>query len=178
MLLPSIRKLDGTPVEFQFILCISDLLSLLKNYVSFTKETGKAVSAITPIIEQSVVLLEVENSWASGIIVSSEGHIVTNAHLIRPYLSPKLLKSFHYRPNVNISIKATIKGKSYSCTLLWISTSYLDVALVKLIVSDNSKFTPVPMNSNITFTQGEPVTVIGYAVFKPSNCKSTILLHN
>lgn len=37
-------------------------------------------------LERSLVLARIGSSWASAVVISQDGYVVTNAHLIRPYL--------------------------------------------------------------------------------------------
>lgn len=37
-------------------------------------------------VDRSLVIARVGSSWASAVILSAEGHILTNAHLLRPHL--------------------------------------------------------------------------------------------
>jgi hypothetical protein len=79
MLLPPLKRRDGYPVEFHFVLAIKPIIFLFESH----SEAGlvlkeAAYKNIPPHLEaeNSLVLLTIENSWASGIIVNSLGCIL------------------------------------------------------------------------------------------------------
>lgn len=161
----------------------------------------------------SIVVISTGTFWGSGILVSSDGYILTSAHIFRSFLARS---STPYRPvlksgySVDIRIdfdsalvpeappfQGSDKGsksgqlgqspKSYTqakshwhrATLVYVSSSYLDVALVRL-EAPVPNLTVLPICSPTPFGshtsggatvephEGDSVLAIGFALFGPS----------
>lgn len=107
IMLPPIRPTDGTNVQVQLVAPAAQFLHAVRTKLRrhfgideseiaanakqqalrasncVASEASVALSAAI----QSVVLVSVGSFWASGVVVSSHGDIITSAHLFRPLLS-------------------------------------------------------------------------------------------
>jgi hypothetical protein len=74
--------MDDQNIEFTFIMCISSIVEVIKKQSRFTltglQEIDGTINQVNTIsaLEQTLALVEVENSWASGIVISSDGCIL------------------------------------------------------------------------------------------------------
>jgi len=170
-------------VELHLILAADVVLSVVRQYLATTDSTAlparsspaplarksTAPSAAVRRAQKSVVLLEVGNSWASGIILSSTGYILTNAHVVRPYLSTEnLLVS-------SVSIRVRVEDGQHPPSFSWqpvelvfASSSCIDVALLRL--KSERAFPPLVAASFALQTPsvGDVVFAIGYPLFFPT----------
>ena len=181
MLLPPINQLNCSSMEFNFILPMNNILNNITNIckitnISIVSNNQSFTNNVVFQAEKSVVLIEIENTWASGIIIKEDGTIVTNAHLFRNYIPPK-------RVTNNIPIIKTrvvtnnYKHQTFTCDLIYITpfNSYLDLAIIKINNNNNNnnKFIPIEYlleNKNITLPSiGTNISVIGYPLYKPNN---------
>ena len=120
------------------------------NDTTDTEQRNSQVVANNPALkslDDSVVYLYVKGkdsaSEGSGFIVSNEGHILTNAHVI----------------GNGIVYVRTYDGTQYRATQLK-SDSELDLAIIR-IVSAPKSFPHVLIGNSNTVARGDPVTVIG-----------------
>lgn len=74
MLLPSITLKEQSPVEFNFVLGIDLILSALNiENGPIEKNVWETHPSNIEKAEESLVLIYVQNSWASGVMISSNG---------------------------------------------------------------------------------------------------------
>lgn len=82
----------------QTMVCVSDVEAWLMKCLEVVRASNmpKLASSISPPsiefsqltrADRSLVALQVGRAWASAILVGSEGFIITNAHLVRPFLN-------------------------------------------------------------------------------------------
>jgi len=85
----------------------------------------------------SVVLITVGSAWASGILISHTGYILTSGHLFLGYLVEKD-KSVLLYPQLKskmMEIKVRFNhdmDQWYSATLVFSAKNYIDIAIIKL----------------------------------------------
>ncbi|GBG23797.1 Glyoxysomal processing protease, glyoxysomal [Hondaea fermentalgiana] len=123
----------------------------------------------------SVVLIQVNTSWGSGIIVSEEGHIVSCAHLFRPFtqVNPqtKRLQMRHAKTRIRVSFRDHSRRVECSARLIFCSRGAVDVALLQLVGPTRDLCPPpVPL-----LPEGMPIpgpgqacVAMGHAIFDPS----------
>jgi len=176
ILLPPLSKNGGYPMEFTFIIPIQYILFSLQqssHFLSWKPNISSDSSKIQILPERSLVLVEVENSWASGVIIHSSGYILTNAHLLRPYLPPKTLRKSKLKVQVRLSFIENNQPiwKWFDCEIVYITDyfSYHDISLLKINSPNSLDLHPIdPIQSVMDIQQGLPIFVVGYALFKPS----------
>lgn len=93
---------------------------------------------------KSVVLIHLGNSWASGVLISHNGHILTNAHLVKPFLQPQIHEQQNTSPPMlqegiqifvqfNDDLQQQQAGRIYTADLVFVVTrGTLDLALLKI----------------------------------------------
>eukprot|EP01112_Ceratiomyxa_fruticulosa_P013358 TRINITY_DN3758_c0_g1_i7.p1 TRINITY_DN3758_c0_g1~~TRINITY_DN3758_c0_g1_i7.p1 ORF type:complete len:708 (-),score=120.22 TRINITY_DN3758_c0_g1_i7:103-2226(-) len=96
LIAPPLRRLDNTLLSFHPILPIHTILPTLYPIIyKNATQTGIPRPLSIPRfgmpssfshVKDSLVLIQIGSSWASGIIVSKDGHIITSAHLFTPYV--------------------------------------------------------------------------------------------
>jgi len=74
----------------------------------------------------------------TGIVLSSHGHVLTNAHCLHPHLSHSLCKMLQQN-DLDVQLTVSIAGKEYPARILGFD-GFTDLAVVKIDSSD--KFTP------------------------------------
>ena len=96
-------------------------------------------------------------SWASGVIVSQAGHILTNAHLFSPGTASAIIH-FHG------SFHGSCPGRH--AEVLHIFTGSLDVAVLKLRGKVPQAASPGTLSGSPA-TPGQAVAVLGYPLLRP-----------
>eukprot|EP00898_Chlorokybus_atmophyticus_P005203 jgi/Chlat1/5684/Chrsp37S05491 len=136
---------------------------------------------------QAVVLIETApGSWASGVIISSQGHILTNAHLLEPERfkrKARMPERFASQISAGSSCIATagdstqqpicrvkVNGAQQSAWLtarvIFVAQGALDVALLQLLQLPESLHFLSPART--AAVEGMPVAVMGHGLFGPT----------
>eukprot|EP01090_Pellita_catalonica_P016618 TRINITY_DN4806_c0_g2_i1.p1 TRINITY_DN4806_c0_g2~~TRINITY_DN4806_c0_g2_i1.p1 ORF type:complete len:331 (-),score=44.03 TRINITY_DN4806_c0_g2_i1:167-1159(-) len=175
ILLPPLRRTDGSPVEYNFVAPTDCLLDILLEFgdpiikqdfaleESFTRSPTAQVNL--PALQQasrSVVLVLVGSStWASGVIISASGYVLTNAHVIKSILEQSG-NAVKIRARVDLDDAQMVW---YDCDLIF-SATFLDVAILKMRKSFGSvpNFAPVRI-APVLAGKGDPIHIIGHAIF-------------
>ncbi|RUP42725.1 hypothetical protein BC936DRAFT_138167 [Jimgerdemannia flammicorona] len=96
MAMVPIRRKDGDPVDLALIIPARTILSAVEPFLSFSSSLSPSPSAVRIAAtdrdaalartRSAVVLIAVNNTWASGVIVSEDGYILTSAHIFYEFL--------------------------------------------------------------------------------------------
>ncbi len=123
----------------------------------------------------SVVLVSSGSGWASGIVLSRDGHILTNAHVVNPSSSrfqtagtagDGIMSSLQL-----FKVRVSSGGKSKDCwhlaEVVYSFRHALDLAILRIKAAPHSlKLQPAVLHPGVV-TAGQPVAVIGHALFSP-----------
>ena len=255
LLAPPLRRSDGSNVEVHLVLPIYPFLQQLVREIfgkvpllervgsgfklqpvsaqsmpSRPQETisSQAMRDSTQVISKalpSIAVISIGTFWGSGVVVSSDGYVLTSAHIFRSFLAqssslrhpalkpgyqtyiridseslpvlhgPPSPSTFHYYDSTTPSSFSSTSGVSmilggtrtlgssksphwHKATLVYVSSSHLDVALVKIdtplptlsvlrICSTSPDGTPLEGCTKEPL-EGEPVLALGFALFGPS----------
>ena len=126
----------------------------LEGDVSALEAHDRAVMDVVAMLAPSVVRIDVSGSgWSasgSGVIISSNGYVLTNAHVVEDA----------------ISVEVTLmNGITYDATIIARNEAQ-DMAIIK-IVSERTDFPEATLGSSEDITVGEGVVTIGYAIGLP-----------
>lgn len=66
-----------------------------------------------PDAERSVVVVKIGGSWASGVVVSDDGIIFTNLHLVLPYMREEKRSCFA-QPSMNVHVRIQNHNKKWA----------------------------------------------------------------
>ena len=91
----------------------------------------------------SVVYIETENELGSGMIISSDGYILTNAHVLKGVTVAKVTLASNY------AYFATVVGRD----------EYTDLAILKAPVTN---LTPISLGDSDSLTPGDRVCALGF----------------
>eukprot|EP01083_Nonionella_stella_P068272 181175_1 len=105
-----LRHSDGYPVEFTTVISIEAVIRWTRKIEAQSQlSTQMSIRSISdksqPILEnssKSLALVEVNTMWCSGIVISSDGYIVTNEHVLRSAYT-KLTEEVSHRLPSNVS---------------------------------------------------------------------------
>ncbi|RUS17242.1 trypsin-like cysteine/serine peptidase domain-containing protein [Endogone sp. FLAS-F59071] len=190
LLMIPIRRKDGDPVDLSFIVpartilsAIAPLLSspLLSPAISTRTAVRHAAAAINTVAtlartRAAVVLVEVSNTWASGVVVSSDGYILTNAHVFYDFLEEDSPGSPHARLKKWVRIRVRLGERWFDTVILdFVCLSHWDVALLRLdglaLVEERQKegglpFVQLPEKDFGFATEPSlPVLALGHGIF-------------
>lgn len=134
-----------------------------------TMEISRKSPCIVSEVKHSVVCIKIGMSWASGVIVSRDGAIITNAHLIRPHLQSSTLKQKNVekdkillglypklQQSFQIQVRIDFEENNYSvwhdAVVIFSSPSAIDVALLQIqpqtgVISPYLSSSPISSNS-------------------------------
>ncbi|KAF9918637.1 hypothetical protein BX616_007220 [Lobosporangium transversale] len=130
---------------------------------------------------QAVVMVQVGQTWASGVIISKQGHILTNAHVFTSFLDNISNRTW---PNLRngVSLRVRIDSPQQQqwvddCELIFVSESCWDVALIKIpetcVLNGFLPFLPLRSKDDISrakpIVKGTPLFAIGHGIFGPSS---------
>ena len=142
------------------------------------------VSGMVERAERSLAIAKVESSWASAIVLTADGYIATNAHLLAPFHTATTASAADPSP-VSVSapsLSATVSvclptstvspvrsRRWYKATVVYVCRAPWDLALLK--IDPPTPLTPValPLPSSEPARPGDPVYVLGHALFSPSS---------
>mmetsp|Transcript_1422 Transcript_1422/g.2077 ORF Transcript_1422/g.2077 Transcript_1422/m.2077 type:complete len:577 (+) Transcript_1422:187-1917(+) len=120
----------------------------------------------------AVVLVRVRSAWGSGIVVSPYGHILTCAHLVRPFTQKGRNGALTLRLGTKIMVSLRDAGSNpeFQCEadLLFCSQGAVDVALLKMNVNFKTKAAKLPKTDEYVY-EGQPCVASGHAIFHPSS---------
>jgi len=124
---------------------------------------------------KAVVAVEAKHGWASGVLVSTNGHIVTNAHALPPVFDSISIS----RKVSRISVSVLVDGKWMAAEVVYVFAAPIDLAILKIIRNNNNNnnnriLLPAPavlLGPSYTLKAGSSVAVAGYPLWRP--CTST-----
>ncbi|KAJ3327529.1 hypothetical protein HDU76_011636 [Blyttiomyces sp. JEL0837] len=127
------RKADQT-IEITLIipwpLVEKELASYEINNEDHANERGVIGPATTSrnlgmeTVIRATVLIQIGNTWASGVVITTQGHILTNAHVVSPFVD---------KGKLNAKIRFAGEIIDHVASLLFCSTEYWDLALLKIV---------------------------------------------
>ncbi len=130
--------------------------SLLNSSSQLTKKSLpiSSVEGIVNAYGKSIVLIQTDKAMGSGFVVSSEGEILTNSHVISG--------------SGTISIKFIADNRVYSNVKVVKNNTIRDLALLK--INDSGNFVPVVLGDSDQVSVGERVVAIG----NPKGLENTV----
>ncbi|KAF9363424.1 hypothetical protein BGX34_004173 [Mortierella sp. NVP85] len=182
-----IRRTDGEPVDISLVIPASCIVSAISPYMAIPKQSllPHHVAALNSgsllNSRQAVVMVQVGQTWASGVVISKQGHILTNAHVFTSFLDNISNRTW---PNLRsgVSLRVRIDSPQQQqwvddCDLIFVSESCWDVALIKIpetcVLNGFLPFLPLRNRDEILksrpITKGSPLFAIGHGIFGPSS---------
>ncbi|KAG0056911.1 hypothetical protein BGZ83_002851 [Gryganskiella cystojenkinii] len=148
-----IRRTDGEPVDISLVIPVACIVSAISPYITVSRQHllpshFVALNGSTLIeARQAVVMVQVGQTWASGVVISKHGHILTNAHVFTSFLDNISNRTW---PNLRsgVSLRVRIDSPQQQTTVNWTKD---ELARVKPIV------------------KGTPLFAIGHGIFGPSS---------
>ncbi|GAM17860.1 hypothetical protein SAMD00019534_010350 [Acytostelium subglobosum LB1] len=160
---------------------------LVRNYKSSISSRIGSNSLVNSRLDQqkhSIVLVKFKDTWGSGVLISENGYILTNAHLLGPSIPsihksdisgaypPSMYKNYSVDLRIDYSAmkgKETIKGHVWlQGNIEYISHTHLDIALLKIRDEDTTLFNHVDCNMLLNVKHGAEVSVLGYPLLPPT----------
>lgn len=131
-----------------------------------------------------VLMLRCGDSWASGIVLTTQGHIVTNRHLIAPFLNAdSSMRQPVYaalrRPPIDSSAACASESLVWlPCCVRWVCKGAFDVALLQLSAPIPFALHPARLCAQsdvIRLRRCHSIAVCGFPLFSPgAQLQSTV----
>ncbi|KAF8967992.1 hypothetical protein BGZ46_000072 [Entomortierella lignicola] len=182
-----IRRTDGEPVDISLVIPAACIISAISPYITIPQQSllphhiAALNSSSLVHARQAVVMVQVGQTWASGVIISKQGHILTNAHVFTSFLDNISNRTW---PNLRsgVSLRVRIDSPQQQqwiddCELVFVSESCWDVALIKIpetcVLNGFLPFLPLRSNEELSrvkpTAKGTPLFAIGHGIFGPSS---------
>ncbi|KAG0364714.1 hypothetical protein BGZ54_007243 [Gamsiella multidivaricata] len=182
-----IRRTDGEPVDISLVIPAACIISAISPYIAIPRQAllphhiAALNSSSLVNARQAVVMVQVGQTWASGVVVSKNGHILTNAHVFTSFLDNISNRTW---PNLRsgVSLRVRIDSPQQQqwvddCELVFVSESCWDVALIKIpetcMLNGFLPFLPLRSAEEISkvrpTVKGTPLFAIGHGIFGPSS---------
>ncbi|SMP64829.1 S1C family serine protease [Anoxynatronum buryatiense] len=138
------------PVESEEVpLLAQPPMQMTAAYLRLEEPLEKSMEQIAAL-KKSVVLLEAGESQGSGVVISGQGHVITNFHVIED--SPYLVKA-------TLDADTGVAGQ-WELMLLGYDRSK-DLALLQFKRSRDLSLQPIPLGSIDTVSAGQRIVTIG-----------------
>lgn len=164
------------PLELKLMQSTSGLIQ--KNLLSSPSQ--RRVSLSVQKYLPSVVIISIGSNWGSGVVVSEHGHIITCAHVIKPFTRPSreddkpILGPLALIPGMRVFVGFRDAGNdkvqySTEAQLLFCSKGVVDFALLKIDVNFPTRHVKLPPNDvHPQIREGQSCLANGHAYFDPS----------
>jgi len=154
----NISNLEGGVSDLEEdVISLEGGVSVLEGDVSALEAHDRAIMDVVAMVEPSVVRIETNLFGGTGIIITNDGWVLTNRHVL----------------NGANSIEITMmNGDIYDGAFPWWYSTSLDVALVK-IDSNRTDFPTATLSSSDDVIVGEGVVAIGYPLGLPGRVTVT-----
>ncbi|KAG0342403.1 hypothetical protein BG004_005699 [Podila humilis] len=169
-----IKRTDGEPVDLSLVIPVACVISAISPFITGPKQKllpshfAALNTTALMVARQAVAMVQVGQTWASGVVISKHGHILTNAHVFTSFLDNVTNRTW---PNLRAGISLRVRIDSPQnqqwvddCDIVFVSESCWDVAIIKIPethVLNGSKTKPI--------IQGSPLFAIGHGIFGPSS---------
>ena len=132
-------------------------VSSVQDDVSALEAYDRAVMDVVAMVEPSVVRIETNLGGGSGVIITNDGWVLTNRHVLEGAAFAEI---------------TTMDGAKYDGASTWWHSLVFDAALVK-IDSSRTNFPVATLGSSSDVTIGEEVVAIGYPLSLPGQVTVT-----
>ncbi|KAG0008156.1 hypothetical protein BGZ80_003799 [Entomortierella chlamydospora] len=182
-----IRRTDGEPVDISLVIPAACIITAISPYITIPQKpllphhiaalnSSSLVSA-----RQAVVMVQAGQTWASGVLISKQGHILTNAHVFTSFLDNISNRTW---PNLRTGVSLRVRIDSPQqqqwvddCELVFVSESCWDVALIKIpetcVLNGFLPFLTLRTKGGLSrvkpTVKGTPLFAIGHGIFGPSS---------
>jgi hypothetical protein len=154
--------------------------SKLKSNMSFI-HTMNLYSERISEFSKAVVSIEVGNTWATGTLISPSGDLITNSHVVQPFLKDvqnNKLKIFVRLSKENFSTNFPFPYLVREARLEFASDGSWDVCFLKIQLFQKEQLNYVDIFKPIHETSvsaGDSVHLIGYGLFCPSEAEFPVI---
>ena len=119
--------------------------------------------------KKSLVCLQIQKSWASGILLNGDGYILTCAHLLKLFLISNTKHQLKGGITLMIRCDGCFIEQWQPADVIYVSKGAIDFAVVKIdTVPIGAKAIQFARNEIL---RGQQATVFGHALFDPSHAK-------
>ncbi|KAF9189447.1 hypothetical protein BGZ51_009558 [Haplosporangium sp. Z 767] len=179
----TIRRADGEPVDISLVIPVACILSAISPYITIPTQPllpnhiAALNSATLLHARQSVVMLQIGQAWASGVVISKHGHILTNAHVFTSFLDNVSNRTWPtLRSGLTLRVRIDSPQQQQwidDCELIFVSESCWDIAVVKIpetcVLNGFLPCLPLRTKEELVkpIAHGTPLFAIGHGIFGP-----------
>ncbi|KAF9421048.1 hypothetical protein BGZ94_008946 [Podila epigama] len=182
-----IRRTDGEPVDISLVIPVACIISAISPCLTGPKQSllpshfAALHTTSLMLARQAVVMVQVGQTWASGVVISKDGHILTNAHVFTSFLDSVTNRTWPtLRPGVSLRVRIDSPQNQQwvdDCDVVFVSESCWDVAVIKIpethVLRGFLHYMPLrttnELAKNKPIIKGAPLFAIGHGIFGPAS---------
>ncbi|KAF9382309.1 hypothetical protein CPB97_007237 [Podila verticillata] len=182
-----IRRTDGEPVDISLVIPVACIISAISPYITGPKQTllpshfAALNTTSLMVARQAVTMVQVGQTWASGVVISKHGHILTNAHVFTSFLdnvSNSTLPTLRSGVSLRVRIDSPQNQQWVDdCDIVFVSESCWDIAIIKIpethVLNGFLPYLPLRTRGELVsakpIMKGAPLFAIGHGIFGPSS---------
>ncbi|KAG0198750.1 hypothetical protein BGX28_007827 [Mortierella sp. GBA30] len=160
-----IRRTDGEPVDITLVIPVACIITAISPYITIPQQplqpdhVASLNSTALMHARQAVAMVQVGQTWASGVVISKHGHILTNAHVFTSFLDNISNRTW---PNLRsgVSLRVRIDSPQQQIPETCVLNGFLPFLPLRS-KEEISRVKPV--------VKGTPLFAIGHGIFGPSS---------
>ncbi|KAG0095505.1 hypothetical protein BGZ93_005801 [Podila epicladia] len=174
-------------LPISLVIPVACIISAISPYITGPKQTllpshfAALNTTSLMVARQAVTMVQVGQTWASGVVISKHGHILTNAHVFASFLDnvgSQTLPALRAGVSLRVRIDSPQNQQWVDdCDIVFVSESCWDIAIIKIpethVLNGFLPYLPLRTRNDLAsakpIMKGAPLFAIGHGIFGPSS---------